>query len=528
MTSVDDAPTQRFPIQHSSTDRRDGVAVPVLVVACHPDPNRLGEYALLHNLTYQREQALNRHQPEFFAPHASFGEGLAIAHISRKPLALQGHPDGSVTISRHHYSAPVTVNSEPLADSVTLSAEQLRQGVHLQLSDCVLLLLKTVTHMPDVQPAHGLLGISASIDQVRSRIEKVAGLCEPVLIRGATGTGKELVAQALYATSQRVKAPFISVNLAALQPSLAVAELFGAAKGAYTGATQPRQGYFQAADGGTLFLDEVGEASPEVQAMLLRVLETGEILPVGATDVIKVDVRIIAATDADLEKMGATDAFKLPLLHRLSSYQIFLNPLQERTEDIPGLLRHFLLEQWRQLPADRESRETLPVNLQSPWIEPELVARLLTCAWHGNVRQLRNLARQMVIDCRGQSRLRIDPQLATMLEDESAQPDPAGKVVASGPVKRKPSQISNQQLAQALHDARYELQACADALGVSRASVYHLIDRHPTLKNTADLSDDELQQSYQQHHGNLETMMWDLQVSQLGLRRRLRAMGFTA
>ncbi|MGX5915063.1 sigma 54-interacting transcriptional regulator [Aliidiomarina sp. Khilg15.8] len=523
-----DDPTQRFAPSHEAADGRGGPVVPVLVVACHPDPNRMGEFAVLHNLRYQRDQELSRHQPEFLAPDASFGAGLAIAHISRTPLCLQSHADGAVTLLRQQCSAPVRVDGKALDDSIQLSAEQLREGVQLELSDCVLLLLKTIATAPEAQASHGLLGISASIDQVRNRIEKVAGLCEPVLIRGATGTGKELVAQALYATSKRVKEPFISVNLAALQPSLAVAELFGAAKGAYTGATHSREGYFQAADGGTLFLDEVGEASPEVQAMLLRVLETGEILPVGATDVIRVDVRIIAATDADLEKMGSTDAFKLPLLHRLSSYQIFLTPLQERTEDIPGLLRHFLLEQWRQLPVSAQTQDKLPVDLNTPWIEPGLIRRLLSSAWHGNVRQLRNLARQMVIDSRGQAQLRLDPQLAAMLADEGSAPVASAGAASVSPGKRKPSQVSNDELARVLVESRYELQACADALGVSRASVYHLIDRHPTLNNTADLSDEQLQASYQHHDGNLEAMMWDLKVSQLGLRRRLRAMGFRA
>jgi two-component system nitrogen regulation response regulator GlnG len=488
----------------------------------------MGEYAVLHNLRYQREQELSRHQPEFLAPEASFGAGLAVAHVSRKPLCMQPHADGSLTLLRQQYSAPVRVNGDPLHESVTLSAEQIDQGVQLELSDCVLLLLKRLDSSPDRQESHGLLGLSGSIDQVRSRIDKVAGLCEPVLIRGATGTGKELVAQALFATSERVKAPFISVNLAALQPSLAVAELFGAAKGAYTGATQSRQGYFQAADGGTLFLDEVGEASAEVQAMLLRVLETGEILPVGATQVAKVDVRIIAATDADLEKMGAADAFKLPLLHRLSSYQIFLTPLHERGEDIPGLLRHFLLEQWQQLPADAASDGALPVDLNAPWIEPDLVSRLLNSAWHGNVRQLRNLARQMVIDSRGQQRLRLDPQLAAMLENESDKPAAVAGDKPVAPGKRKPSQIGSDELARVLEECRYELQASADALGISRASIYQLIDRHPVLRNTADFQDEELRACYERHQGDLEAMMHALKVSQIGLRRRLRAMGFVA
>src|SRR5262249_37195786 len=150
----------------------------------------------------------------------------------------------------------------------------------------------------------------------RRAVQAVVDLHVPVLIRGETGTGKELVARAIHLHGPRRAKPFVSVNLGAIPRDLAAAELFGAQKGAFTGAVRDREGLFAAARGGTLFLDEVGEAPPEVQVMLLRVLETGEMTPVGGYSPVKTDVRLIAATDANLEEHIREGRFKAPLLHR--------------------------------------------------------------------------------------------------------------------------------------------------------------------------------------------------------------------
>jgi two-component system nitrogen regulation response regulator GlnG len=157
-----------------------------------------------------------------------------------------------------------------------------------------------------------------------------APLAVPVLLQGETGTGKELAARSIHDQSTRAQGPFLAVNLGALPAPLAAAELFGARKGAYTGAVQDLPGWFGRADGGTLFLDEVGEAPLEVQVMLLRALETGEIVPVGSQTPRRVDVRVVSATDADLEAAVGRGAFRAPLLHRLAGYSIRLPPLRHR------------------------------------------------------------------------------------------------------------------------------------------------------------------------------------------------------
>ena len=521
MSNQYDEPTQLFPSNQPplcQQSRHD--ALPVAIIACHPDPNRLGEFASLDGLMQFKEQDLNRHWPEFHPLGSSIGRGLGVPQISRKAMRLERIGKLDVILHRQHYSAPVTVNGETLEERIHINEDDLKAGVELCLGDHVMLLL-TCMPMPGlVHDDLGLAGISDAMHKVRERILKVAPADEPVLIRGATGCGKELVAQALNRQSNRYGKPFIAVNIAALQPSLAVSELFGSVKGAFTGATGDRKGYFQAANGGTLFLDEIGEASQEVQAMLLRALENHEVVPVGATEAVKVDVRIIAATDADLEQNGE-GTFKQPLLHRLSSYQIFLPPLAERREDIPALLCRFMQTQWQKSAGEA----TFPVNVSAPLLSNHLIRQLLRASWPGNVRQLRNVARQLLIDMEQGAALHLDPQLARMIEGQAETTSSQALHTESPVNKRKPSQISRDELAQVLRAHRFELQATAEELGISRASVYQLIDRHPQLRNTSDFSEDELRQAYQACEGDLELMMERLQVSQIGLRRRLRAMG---
>ncbi|MCC5879751.1 MAG: sigma-54-dependent Fis family transcriptional regulator [Idiomarina sp.] len=521
MSNQYDEPTQLYPNNQSplcQDSRR--VELPVAIIACHPDPNRLGEFASLDGLMQFKEQDINRHWPEFHPLGSSIGRGLGVPQVSRKAMRLEKIGKLDLILHRQHYSAPVMVNGESLDERVHITQAQLQQGVELWLGDHVMLLLCCMPSPGLVHDDLGLVGISDAMHKVRERVIKVAPAEEPVLIRGATGSGKELIAQALNRQSSRYGKPFIAVNIAALQPSLAVSELFGSVKGAFTGATDDRKGYFQAANGGTLFLDEIGEASQDVQAMLLRALENHEVVPVGATEATSVDVRIIAATDADLEQDGE-GSFKQPLLHRLSSYQIFLPPLAQRREDIPGLLAWFMQNQWKKAHGDHK----FPFNPATPVLTNALMSQLLRASWPGNVRQLRNVARQLLIDFEQGERLQLDPQLARMIEGQQDAPRAQSAPEPAPLNKRRPSQITREELAQVLRSHRYELQATAEELGISRASVYQLIDRHPSLRNTSDFSESELREAYEACDGDLEVMMEQLEVSQIGLRRRLRAIG---
>ena len=205
-----------------------------------------------------------------------------------------------------------------------------------------------------------------------------------VLVRGETGTGKELIASLLHAESRRAKGPLVRFNCAAIPGELAEAELFGHSRGAFTGALQSRRGFFAEADGGTLVLDEVGELSAPVQAKLLRVLQEGEIQPVGAGRVEKVDVRVVACTNRDLEAETRAHRFREDLYYRLAVVELVVPPLQEHREDIPALAAEF---------ARRYAER---FGMASVRLAPDLIQALQRAEWPGNVRQLENTIARMV------------------------------------------------------------------------------------------------------------------------------------
>jgi two-component system nitrogen regulation response regulator NtrX len=206
-----------------------------------------------------------------------------------------------------------------------------------------------------------------------------------VLITGESGTGKELVAAALHGASPRADAPFIRVNSAAIPRELIESEMFGHEKGAFSGAHEQRRGRFELADMGTLFLDEIGDLSPDAQAKLLRVLESGEFERVGGEKLIKVDVRVLAATNRDLSQEIANGRFREDLYHRLNVIPIVLPPLRDRRDDIPELIEHFM-QRWHQ----RTGRAI-------PRLEPAAIATLCAYHWPGNVRELANFCERVAI-----------------------------------------------------------------------------------------------------------------------------------
>jgi DNA-binding NtrC family response regulator len=236
-----------------------------------------------------------------------------------------------------------------------------------------------------LQERTGIMGASAPIQEVLVKIEQMAPVSSTVLIQGESGTGKELVAKAIHDLSPRRGKPFIAVNCAALPDSLLESELFGHEKGAFTGAAERRLGRFELADTGTIFLDEIGEIPAATQVKLLRVLESRTFFRVGGTQPIKVDVRVLAATNRPLRDGVALGEFRDDLYYRLNVLNIYLPPLRERREDIPLLVRRFIRELARA--HDRTFRG----------IMPEAMQRLMNATWPGNVRQLRNLIESMVV-----------------------------------------------------------------------------------------------------------------------------------
>lgn len=230
-----------------------------------------------------------------------------------------------------------------------------------------------------------IIGDSPALNKCIALARKVAPTSTTVLLKGETGTGKEVFAQAIHAESPRSKENFVAVNCAAFTPDLLASELFGHRKGAFTGAQKDKKGLFEEADGGTLFLDEIGEMDPELQAKLLRVLEDGQITPVGDTRPLKVDVRIIAATNRNLEGDTVRKAFRPDLYYRLSPFSIELPPLRQRGQDILHLAGHFV------------DQLSLKLKRRAPRLDPDAEKALLGAEWKGNVRELRNLIERALI-----------------------------------------------------------------------------------------------------------------------------------
>uniref|UniRef100_A0A7V4LDM0 GAF domain-containing protein n=1 Tax=Desulfobacca acetoxidans TaxID=60893 RepID=A0A7V4LDM0_9BACT len=275
-----------------------------------------------------------------------------------------------------------------------------------------------------------LVGTSSRMRQVFEMIARVAPSPATILIRGESGTGKELVANAIHYNSPRAGKPFIKVNLAALPETLVESELFGHEKGAFTGALSRKSGRFELAQGGTIFLDEIGDLSPTVQLKLLRVIQEREFTRLGGTTTLKADVRLLAATHRDLEKLVAEGTFREDLYYRLNVFPIYLPPLRERKADIPLLAEHFLAkhapEQGKA--ARRLSQAALDLLMQYPW--------------PGNVRELENVMERALLVCDGDTILsaHLPP---TLQPPACTYPPPGGFPSASGNRLSLAAQVEN-------------------------------------------------------------------------------------
>jgi two-component system nitrogen regulation response regulator GlnG len=356
---------------------------------------------------------------------------------------------------------------------------------------------------------------------VREDVRRVADLEVPVLLRGETGTGKELVARAVHDASPRRAAPFVAVNLGAIPASLSASQLFGAVKGAFTGSVASQEGFFRRAHGGTLFLDEIGEAPPEVQVLLLRALETGEIYPVGSATPLRVDARIVAATDADLEARVRSGDFRSPLLHRLAGFEIRLPPLRERRDDIGRLLIHFLRHELARLGEEARLDPAAP-SFDPRWLPPSVAARLARYGWPGNVRQLRNVARQLVIGSRGLATLDVSRLERLLVEASLVSSGSHPACPAAEPGRRKPSEVSEEEMIEALRASRWDIKAAAVRLHISRPSLYNLMETSSKIRRASDLDPEEIARCHRELAGDLDAMAERLEVSRRSLGRRVR------
>jgi transcriptional regulator with GAF, ATPase, and Fis domain len=315
-----------------------------------------------------------------------------------------------------------------------------------------------------------IIGRSPPMRALLHLVELVASSDSTVLLQGESGTGKELIAKAIHEHSHRREQPFITIDCETVPESLLESELFGYVKGAFTGAVTNKKGLFEEAHGGTLFLDEIGDITPVFQGKLLRVLQTGEIRPVGSTKRVGVDVRIIAATNKDLKKMVVERQFRDDLYYRLAVVPLLRPPLRERREDIPLLVEHFLKQSYER---NRQPRKTLA---------PAALRLLIEAPWPGNVRELQHAIERAVVLSPGSE---ILPESLTMASPESTTP----LIPTPQELNRARMVLENaerEKLRAALERAGYNRSHAAKLLGMSRSTLYeklkryHLSDEPPT------------------------------------------------
>jgi len=304
---------------------------------------------------------------------------------------------------------------------------------------------------------------------VLDRLRQVADSGASVLITGESGTGKDLLARALHFESRRCDGPFVPINCAAVPESLIESELFGYVRGAFTDARQSKTGLFQAARGGTLFLDEIGEMPMLLQAKLLRVIEDKRVRPLGATDELPIDVRIVAATNGDLESIIAQGKFRSDLYYRLATFTLELPPLRERSQDIPLLAKHFV------------ARACAETSKPVPELEPHAMACLMRYQWPGNVRELQNAIHSAVILCRG-SKLGVDDLPPKVGDGEKTPAD-----IAKGAQSRNLTldEMEREYVRLVLASVAGNKTEAAAMLGIDRKTLYRKLEEPEAVDSSS-------------------------------------------
>ena len=313
----------------------------------------------------------------------------------------------------------------------------------------------------------GIVGNSPGLTDVLDKVKLVAPSKATVLLEGETGTGKELIAQAIHQNSNRARQAFVPVHCAALAANLLESELFGHEKGAYTGATERRIGRFEAADGGTLFLDEIGEIDSATQVKLLRFLETRSFERLGSSKPIQVDLRLVCATNRNLTEMAKRGEFREDLLYRLNVITIYLPPLRERREDLAVLLKHYI-------DSFAEENELAPIDLTEGAIKV-----LLDYRWPGNIRELRNFCENTVVLMRGKelAEYDLDPKYHKQAELST---DDKTQLLSNSPTLCKEDN-EKRLLRNALIKANGNRTHAAELMGISRRTLHRKLIQWPEL-----------------------------------------------
>ncbi|HMH49906.1 MAG TPA: sigma-54 dependent transcriptional regulator [Candidatus Acidoferrum sp.] len=322
----------------------------------------------------------------------------------------------------------------------------------------------------EAQNASGLeriVGVSEPMRRLLASVPRVGQTDSTVLVTGESGTGKELIAHAIHATSRRAQGPFVSVSCAALPEHLLENELFGHVKGAFTGALAARKGLLEDAHGGTFFLDEVGEAPLAIQVKLLRVLEERSIRRLGDNRSLPVDIRVVAATNRDLDVAVGEKTFREDLLYRLNVIRLHLPPLRERSDDVPLLARHFLAMHCRQLASDLEG------------FSPDALAVLAGYPFPGNVRELSNVIEQAVALAAGPL-IELDdlPERVRRGQSPAARLTPPTATMSSSPLEDALEGVEQEQIREALRVTGWNISQAATRLGVSRNTLRYRIEKY--------------------------------------------------
>jgi two-component system nitrogen regulation response regulator NtrX len=312
--------------------------------------------------------------------------------------------------------------------------------------------------------ADEMIGASKAIEQVRAEIAKVARSDAKVLVTGESGSGKELVARGIHRAGARSRGPFEKLNCAALPKDLVESELFGYEKGAFTGATQMKRGRLEAADRGTLFLDEVGDMSLETQAKFLRAIETGEIERLGGTRTIRVDARIVAATNKNLPEEIKAGRFREDLFYRLNVVPIHVQPLRVRREDIPLLVEHFM------------ARFGAEHGRRMRRISPSAIERLQEYSWPGNIRELKNLIERLLIMTDGET---ID------LEDVEAVLPPDVDREPASEIRAARDRAERETILATLKQCSWNVTEAAKRLGMDRGYLHRKIKRYGLVRDAS-------------------------------------------
>jgi two-component system nitrogen regulation response regulator GlnG len=304
---------------------------------------------------------------------------------------------------------------------------------------------------------------------------------------------------------------------------MAASALFGHARGAFTGAVQKHPGFFGSAENGTLFLDEIGEAPKQIQAMLLRAVREHEIQPVGEPEPRRANVRLLTATDADLERLTEEGGFSIPLLRRLEAYCVSVPPLRKRKDDIPRLFLRFLYEELEQ--TGELDKLCEPPPTKKPWLSAKFVAALVRYAWPGNVAELQTVARRLAICNRGVKHFTLDTWLEERLSLLGRRPERTPSARPVNDDKRDPRGITDAEIVAAMRQARFKVVKATEILGVSRSWLNTRLEFCEGLRKAKELTREEIDEAAQHSGGNTRKMAELLEVSEHGLKLRKNALG---